>query len=115
MAQRYTQPLALDRMKQGLCPECGLPPDTHLDDPRFWIPRDCDLLRDGVADRLAQYQREQRPCTYGLTNENHRTREDHHTHTEADAGAFERAHAYRQSPLEDAIDRGYDPSPEDYR
>ena len=36
-------------------------------------------------------------------------REDYGSHTEADAAAYERAHAERLSPLEEAIERGYDP------
>ncbi len=58
-AQRYHGALELERMRHGKCPECGLPPETHGTDPRFWIPtrNDCTLRQDGVADRIA-YQRE---------------------------------------------------------
>jgi len=56
MAQRYTQQIPRERMVSGLCPECGLPPLPHLSDTRFWIPRQCDLTREGVLDRIAQYE-----------------------------------------------------------
>ena len=59
MAQRYADPLARERMAAGNCPECGEPPGAHLNDPRFWIPRRCDLLPHGVTERIEQYEHEQ--------------------------------------------------------
>lgn len=54
MAQRYTHPTALERMDSGLCPECGEAEEQHLNDPRFWMPRRCDLLPRGVRERIEQ-------------------------------------------------------------
>ena len=56
MAQRYTSTLAQERMRLGLCPECGEAPSSHLDDPRFWLPRRCDLMPPGVTVRIDQYR-----------------------------------------------------------
>ena len=58
-AQRYTSPVACERMAAGNCPECGEPAEAHINDPRFWIPRQCDLLPHGVTERIAQYQADQ--------------------------------------------------------
>lgn len=55
MAQRYHHPEQHNRMRHGNCPECGQPPAAHLDDPRFWIPRSCDLMTHGVTERIDQY------------------------------------------------------------
>lgn len=55
MAQRYSHPTALERMAEGNCPECGLTPQSHLSDSRFWVPRLCDLTDYGVTNRIAQY------------------------------------------------------------
>jgi hypothetical protein len=55
MAQRYFSETARDRMAEGRCPECGMTPGTHTDDPRFWIPRRCDLTPNGVVERINQY------------------------------------------------------------
>jgi hypothetical protein len=55
-AQRYTAPLAHERMDAGLCPECGGTASNHLDDNRFWLPRTCDLLPRGVEERVLQYR-----------------------------------------------------------
>ena len=59
MTQTYSHPTAIARMRQGLCPECGISPERHTNDSRFWIPRplDCDLLQEGVTARIAK-QRE---------------------------------------------------------
>lgn len=59
MAQRYADPAARARMRNGLCPECGKYPEQHSDDPRFWVPRNCDLLPQGVRDRIEQYEIEE--------------------------------------------------------
>ena len=56
MTQSYTHPVARERMASGLCPECGLLPETHVNDTRFWIPRRCDLLPAGVVDRIEHYK-----------------------------------------------------------
>ena len=55
-AQRYSHPTALQRMGNGLCPECGEASSAHLDDPRFWLPRRCDLMPHGVVERINQYE-----------------------------------------------------------
>jgi hypothetical protein len=55
-AQRYASPVAQEKMRQNLCPECGCKPETHSDDTRFWVPRICDLTRTGVEDRIAQFR-----------------------------------------------------------
>jgi len=55
-AQRYSSSVARERMGRGECPECGETPAAHSNDPRFWIPRSCDLLERGVTERVAQYQ-----------------------------------------------------------
>ncbi len=59
MAQRYTSPASRERMAAGTCPECGKPAEAHSGDPRFWIPRACDLLPHGVTERIGQYQADQ--------------------------------------------------------
>lgn len=59
MAQRYTSPAARERMAGGMCPECGESPEAHLYDPRFWLPRRCDLLPHGVTERIGQYHADQ--------------------------------------------------------
>ena len=56
MAQRYSDPKARGLMELGLCPECGTPALSHLDDPRFWVPRRCDLLAHGVTERIERYR-----------------------------------------------------------
>ena len=58
-AQRYTSPVARERMAAGTCPECGESAEAHSGDPRFWIPRACSLLPHGVTERIAQYQADQ--------------------------------------------------------
>lgn len=52
MTQVYAHPVALTRMTEGQCPECGEDPDRHLDSSAFWLPRGCDLTRAGVVDRI---------------------------------------------------------------
>lgn len=59
MTQRYSSEVARARMAEGTCPECGRDPERHLDSPAFWLPRDCDLMPDGVRDRIAAFQRDE--------------------------------------------------------
>jgi hypothetical protein len=61
MAQRYSSPAEHERMANYLCPECGFPPATHSSDMRFWVPRQCDLTRVGVQERIAQYETDKKP------------------------------------------------------
>ena len=56
MAQRYSDENSRRRMARGDCPECGDPIHAHLDDPRFWLPRRCDLTPNGVTSRIDQYR-----------------------------------------------------------
>jgi hypothetical protein len=65
MAQRYSTPTDRGRMANGLCPECGESSREHIDDPRFWIPRRCDLTPAGVVDRINQYERPIAPPSKG--------------------------------------------------
>lgn len=58
-AQRYGAGVAHDRMAANQCPECGEDAANHLADNRFWIPRNCDLMPQGVVDRIAQYVADQ--------------------------------------------------------
>lgn len=54
--ERYTQPLALERMSEGRCPECGDLPGQHINHNAFWAgPIDCFLREDGVRNRIDQY------------------------------------------------------------
>jgi hypothetical protein len=65
-AQTYRHPRAIERMRLGLCPECGGSPESHTDDVRFWIPRShgCSLLPHGVTERIQwQRQLDQGVCT----------------------------------------------------
>jgi hypothetical protein len=59
--QRYTDPIAQQRMSKGLCPECGRPGDEHSG----WGFGSCLLTDTGVAGRIWQYrqdeQEEERP------------------------------------------------------
>lgn len=59
MAQRYTHPVALSRMAIGMCPECGELPDEHSQVREFWLRSGCDLLPDGVTERINQYRADQ--------------------------------------------------------
>ena len=54
-AQRYASPVAQERMARGTCPECGDSALAHSNDPRFWMPRSCDLTAQGVVDRINQH------------------------------------------------------------
>lgn len=58
MAQRYTSPVAHERMAKRMCPECGEPPEAHSTERRFWMrdPLSCSLRPDGVTDRINQYR-----------------------------------------------------------
>lgn len=60
MTQRYSDPVAQERMSMGLCPECGEPPESHLNDLLFFAP--CSLREDGVRERVAEFD-EYRPPT----------------------------------------------------
>ena len=64
MAQRYMAAIALSRMDDGLCPECGRSPELHSADPRFWVraPTSCDLRTDGVNDRIEQNRADVTAC-----------------------------------------------------
>lgn len=53
MAQRYTDPVALERMREGNCPECGDSPDKHLDHPG------CSLTVHDALTRVMQYTLDQ--------------------------------------------------------
>lgn len=55
MTQRYASETAWARMLRRLCPECGQKPGEHLNAREFWMPRNCDLTRDGVVDRIQAY------------------------------------------------------------
>lgn len=52
MTQTYTDPVALTRMAQGRCPECGYYPGAH---GGLGGPNGCLLTDNGVAQRLAAY------------------------------------------------------------
>jgi hypothetical protein len=56
MAQRYTSPIALERLATGTCPECGFAGDQH---DGGGGPLWCTLTDNGVAARLAQYAADQ--------------------------------------------------------
>ena len=56
-AQRYTQPVARERMSRNLCPECGESAEAHsriATISAMFAP--CSLLAHGVADRIEQYR-----------------------------------------------------------
>ena len=53
--QRYTDPRARERMRQGKCPECGESPMRH---DGGGGPKGCSLTDNGVALRLAVYAQE---------------------------------------------------------
>lgn len=61
MAQRYMPGLAHERMALGLCPECGARPEDHDASPYFWERNmdGCDLLPEGVRERISQYEEDQ--------------------------------------------------------
>lgn len=54
--QRYTNAVALQRMEEGQCPECGLDPSVHggLGGPY------CGLTDTGVAGRIWQYEQDKK-------------------------------------------------------
>lgn len=54
MTQTYAHPLAIARMREGKCPECGGTPEGHGNDNRFWMPgnQHCALMEAGVVDRI---------------------------------------------------------------
>ena len=54
-AQRYTDPVARQRMAAGTCPECGNPVSAH----GGWGGPGCSLTDNGAAARIAQYQADQ--------------------------------------------------------
>ena len=57
-AQRYSSPLAQERMAAGNCPECGKPINAHSG----WglgTGSVCTLTDNGVAARIAQFQADQ--------------------------------------------------------
>lgn len=56
MTQRYTSETARARMAVDTCPECGQGPERHLASSAFWLPRNCDLTKAGVADRIAAFR-----------------------------------------------------------
>ncbi len=57
MAQRYTSELALERMAEGLCPECGESPSGHAS----WAGRQgCKLLEAGVTRRIARFRKDRK-------------------------------------------------------
>lgn len=65
MAQRYTDPTALERLAAGLCPECGGKADQHAPFREFWLrPPGCDLRPDGVLDRIAQWNADRPTLTW---------------------------------------------------
>jgi hypothetical protein len=55
-AQVYKDPVAIERMRENKCPECGHSAEEHSNDVRFWVPRllDCNLLPRGVRERVAK-------------------------------------------------------------
>lgn len=56
MAQRYADDMSHWRMDNGNCPECSEKPSQHINDSRFWIPRNCSLTPAGVNERITQYR-----------------------------------------------------------
>lgn len=54
MAQRYTDPLALRRMREGRCPECGQEQRVHTG----WGAVGCSLSDNGVAERIHAYRQD---------------------------------------------------------
>ena len=58
--QTYTDPRAIERMANGLCPECGQPERPDHDG---WGGRNCGLTDHGVATRIYQFQHDQSTTT----------------------------------------------------
>jgi hypothetical protein len=54
--QRYTSERARQRLRDGLCPECGGRPDQHTG----WGRPGCGLTDNGVVARIAQYRADER-------------------------------------------------------
>lgn len=52
--QRYTDPVALERMSKQLCPECGYTVSAHTG----WGGPGCSLTDNGVASRIYQYEQD---------------------------------------------------------
>jgi len=57
MTQRYTNPISLQRLAEGNCPECGFAEDQH---DGHGGPLWCTLTDNGVAQRLAAYRADQK-------------------------------------------------------
>lgn len=59
-SQRYSDPVARERMARGMCPECGNKPEAHPAAPiTMFNAGVCGfggLLRAGVEDRIEQYR-----------------------------------------------------------
>lgn len=55
MAQAYTDPIAIERMQSGLCPECGTPASDHNGRGG---PKGCSLTDNGVAQRIYNFELE---------------------------------------------------------
>lgn len=61
MAERYTHPISVKWMDQGLCPECGKLAESHSDSALFRLrPQMCSLVPRDVEDRIEQYQKGKR-------------------------------------------------------
>lgn len=56
MASLYENPVALERMAKGLCPECGHKTSDH----DGWGGPGCSLTDNGVALRIYAYEVAQR-------------------------------------------------------
>lgn len=54
MAQKYTSPVARDRMAKGKCPECGATVGMH---DGLGGPFLCTLTDTGVAQRIAEFNK----------------------------------------------------------
>lgn len=55
-AQRYTHPVACERMSNDQCPECG----TGVEEHSGWGGPGCTLTDNGVAERIHQYRQDLR-------------------------------------------------------
>lgn len=54
--QTHTSPLAIERMADGRCPECG---GQVVEHSGWGAPRGCSLTDNGAAARLHQFQHDQ--------------------------------------------------------
>jgi hypothetical protein len=63
--QRYTHPLALERMSRGECPECGNGIEYHSG----WGGPACTLTDNGVALRIHQYEQDRAAAAVTETRE----------------------------------------------